>query len=166
MLESEVFKPVVLWLLDPEQEPIPAAQVSKALDVLESWLVRRMLVRATTKSTHQIAAELVTQLRKVRAALGRRRRRGLLRRPVGRQPLLARRQRSHSGTATLLAYQRLRRGRAPHGAGGDRGPPSRLARRRRRPGGERVARGKFHIEHVMPRKWQAHWPLPATALAS
>jgi hypothetical protein len=26
-------------------------------------------------------------------------------------------------------------------------------------GGERVARGKFAIEHVMPRKWQTHWPL-------
>jgi hypothetical protein len=30
-------------------------------------------------------------------------------------------------------------------------------------GGERVARGKYHIEHVMPRKWQAHWPSPAGA---
>src|SRR5207248_1147705 len=28
-------------------------------------------------------------------------------------------------------------------------------------GGERVARGKYHIEHVMPRKWQGAWPLPA-----
>ena len=27
-------------------------------------------------------------------------------------------------------------------------------------GGERVTRGKLHIEHVMPRKWDAHWPLP------
>jgi hypothetical protein len=26
-------------------------------------------------------------------------------------------------------------------------------------GGERVPRGKFVIEHVMPRKWHAHWPL-------
>ncbi|MDQ3485935.1 MAG: DUF1524 domain-containing protein, partial [Actinomycetota bacterium] len=28
-------------------------------------------------------------------------------------------------------------------------------------GGERVGRGKYHIEHVMPRKWQMNWPLPA-----
>src|SRR5206468_1335713 len=27
-------------------------------------------------------------------------------------------------------------------------------------GGERVARGKLHIEHVMPRKWELHWPDP------
>ncbi len=25
---------------------------------------------------------------------------------------------------------------------------------------ERVVRGKFAIEHVMPRKWQVHWALP------
>ena len=26
-------------------------------------------------------------------------------------------------------------------------------------GDERVARGSYAIEHVMPRKWLAHWPL-------
>jgi hypothetical protein len=25
-------------------------------------------------------------------------------------------------------------------------------------GGERVTRGRYAIEHIMPRKWQAHWP--------
>jgi hypothetical protein len=49
-LESEVFKPLILFLLDPEQEPFGEHQLTKALEVVESWLVRRMLVRATTKS--------------------------------------------------------------------------------------------------------------------
>jgi hypothetical protein len=26
-------------------------------------------------------------------------------------------------------------------------------------GGERIARGKYHIEHIMPRSWMEHWPL-------
>lgn len=26
-------------------------------------------------------------------------------------------------------------------------------------GGERVSRAKLAIEHVMPRKWQQHWPV-------
>ncbi|MCW2654272.1 MAG: hypothetical protein JWR32_5248 [Mycobacterium sp.] len=63
-LESEVFKPVVLWLFDPEQDPVPQDQVRKALEVLESWLVRRMLVRAVTNAYNQIAADVVTQLLK------------------------------------------------------------------------------------------------------
>jgi hypothetical protein len=40
--ESEVVKPLLLLLLDPEDEMIPAQQLTKALDVAESWLVRRL----------------------------------------------------------------------------------------------------------------------------
>ena len=50
VLESEVIKPLVLHLLDPELAPVPEGQLIKALDAIESWMVRRMLVRATTKS--------------------------------------------------------------------------------------------------------------------
>src|SRR5262249_43937224 len=64
VLESEVIKPLVLYLLDPEQLAIPEAQLVKALDVVESWMVRRMLVRATTKGYNQIVAELVALLHK------------------------------------------------------------------------------------------------------
>ena len=32
-------------------------------------------------------------------------------------------------------------------------------------GGERVTRGSFHIEHVMPQKWVVHWALPVGARA-
>ena len=54
VLEREIVKPLVLYLLDPQQQPIPTAQFHKALDVVESWMVRRMLVRATTKSYGQV----------------------------------------------------------------------------------------------------------------
>lgn len=57
VLESEVIKPLVLYLLDPKEPPIPDVQFVKALDVVESWMVRRMLVRATTKNYNQIVAE-------------------------------------------------------------------------------------------------------------
>src|SRR4051812_23144967 len=63
-LESEVFKPLILLLLDPEQPPVPDEQLRKALDALESWLVRRMLVRATTNSYTQVSAELINQVLK------------------------------------------------------------------------------------------------------
>jgi hypothetical protein len=47
VLESEVIKPLVLDLLDPEQTAISPTQLAKALAVVESWMVRRMLVRAS-----------------------------------------------------------------------------------------------------------------------
>jgi Protein of unknown function DUF262 len=50
IMQSEVVKPLVLFLYDPDEAAIPDDQLTKALDVAESWLVRRMLVRATSKS--------------------------------------------------------------------------------------------------------------------
>ena len=67
VLESEVIKPLVLWLLDQEQPSVPEAQLAKALDVIESWMVRRMLVRATTKNYNQVVAELIALFRRIAA---------------------------------------------------------------------------------------------------
>ena len=159
VLESEVFKPVVLWLLDPEQDEIPQGQLLKALEVLESWLVRRMLVRAVTNAYNQIAAELVTQLRK-----GERERAGdVLEGFLAGQTVNSRYwpddEEVAQELANLVAYRRLRRGRlrmvleaVEDYRRGWHGIAEGL-------GGERVARGKYHIEHVMPRKWQVNWPL-------
>ncbi|MCF8477652.1 MAG: DUF262 domain-containing protein [Pseudolabrys sp.] len=64
VLESEVVKPIILCLLDPVEGPIPQPQLYKALDAIESWMVRRMLVRATTKNYNQVVAELIAGVRK------------------------------------------------------------------------------------------------------
>ena len=42
---------------------MPETEIEAALDVLESWLTRRMLVRATSKSYNKIMAEVVTAIR-------------------------------------------------------------------------------------------------------
>lgn len=52
-LESEVIKPVLLALLDHKAGSLPREQIDASLDVLESWLARRMLIRATVKSVQQ-----------------------------------------------------------------------------------------------------------------
>lgn len=164
-LESEVFKPVVLWLYDPELQPVPQGQQAKVLEVLESWMVRRMLVRATTNSYTQIAAELVTQLRK-----GERNEAGaVVEGFFAGQTVGSRYWPDDTELANelidLLAYQRLRRSRlrmvleaVEDHRRGWKGAAEGL-------GGERVARGKFHIEHVLPRKWQPHWKIDGNAVA-
>ncbi len=159
VLESEVIKPLVVWLLDPEQPTVPGAQLVKSLDVIESWMVRRMLVRATTKGYNKVVADLV--------ALARRSDRKSIGDHI--ETYLA----SQSGSsqywpddaelrdelASLLAYRRLGRGRLrmvleaieDHKRGWKDGKAGL--------GNERVARGNLAIEHVMPRKWASHWPL-------
>jgi hypothetical protein len=160
VLESEVIKPLVLYLLDPEDTPIPPDQLLKALDVLESWMVRRMLVRATTKNYNQVVAELIAQLRK-----GERTNAGDTIESVFAGQTSSSRywpddNEVRTELRTLMAYRRLGRGRLrmileaiEDHLRGWHGEQAGL-------GGERVTRGSFHIEHVMPRKWVSNWPLP------
>jgi hypothetical protein len=163
VMESEVIKPLVLFLLDPDDTVIPDAQLTKALEVIESWLVRRMLVRATSKSYAQVVAELIAQVRKnSRDQAGN---------------VIERYLRQQSATnwywpddvqvrnelRAFPAYRRLSRARArmvleaveDHERGWH-GTAKGL-------GGERVARGIYTIEHILPRKWKDHWPLPEGA---
>ncbi|MCS6292533.1 MAG: DUF262 domain-containing protein [Nitrospira sp.] len=159
VLESEVIKPLVLCLLDPEQAQIPAPQFVKALDVVESWMVRRMLVRATTKSYSQVMADLISQVRKA----SREKAGDVIESYLAGQSVASRYWPDDNEILEelreLLAYRRLGRGRlrmvleaVEDHLRGWRGGAVGL-------GGERVARGKYAIEHVMPRKWIAHWPL-------
>jgi hypothetical protein len=159
VLESEVIKPLVLCMLDPQEPAIPEAQIAKALGVVESWMVRRMLVRATTKAYNQIVAEMIAVIRGTgRSAAG-----------DTIEKFLASQNVTHrywpddaeltSELTALQAYRRIGRGRLrmvleaveDHLRGWRAGQPA--------IGGERVARSTLAIEHVMPRKWQSHWPL-------
>jgi len=166
VLESEVVKPFVLFLLDPDDAPVPTAQLGKALDCVESWLVRRMLVRATSKSYTQVFADLITHVRKTGRDVAGEAVEDYLAKQQGANwywPDNAELMRELEG---LAAYRRLSRGRVrmvleavEDYERGWREGASGL-------GGERVARGKYAIEHVMPQKWHSHWALPAAVLAS
>lgn len=159
VLESEVVKPLVLFLLDPDQPAVPSPQLDKVFAVVESWMVRRMLVRATTKNYNQVFAEMVGLLRKS----DRTRPGDVVERFLAAQKSASRYwpddDEVREELDTLLAYRRLGRGRLrmvleaieDYKRGWHDGKSAL--------GGERVARGKYAIEHVMPRKWTSHWPL-------
>jgi hypothetical protein len=159
VLESEVVKPLLLHLLDPAKPAIESVQLEKALSVVEGWMVRRMLVRATSKSYTQIVAEMISML-----DADQRPRAG----DALEQFLMGQRSASRywpddaevvDQLQTLVAYRVVGRGRLrmlleaceDHLRGWRDG--------RQGLGGERVARGAYAIEHVMPRKWEHHWPV-------
>ena len=157
VLESEVIKPLLLCILDPEVTAVPDGQLSKALNVVESWMVRRMLVRATAKNYNQAVAELVKVVRSSsRQSVG-----DTIEQFIAKQTVDSRYwpddSELRSDLSELLAYRRLRRSRLrmifesiEDHLRGWHGEKIGL-------GGERVARGTLAIEHVMPRKWAAHW---------
>lgn len=165
VLESEVIKPLVLWLLDPEQSALPPAQLTRALDVIESWLVRRMLVRATSKSYSKVVADMIRTLR----AAERGRAGDVLLRFLSDQTAEGLYwpddDEVRSELRELPAYRRLSRARLrlvleaieDHRRGWRDGKDGL--------GGQRVARGRYAIEHILPRKWETHWPVASTGQA-
>jgi hypothetical protein len=159
-LESEVIKPVLLALLDHKSGPLPRKQIDTALDVLDSWLTRRMLIRATAKNYNKLMAEVVSVIRNA---------------PIDQVGETVREyfssQRSEVAywpddeevrreLEMMPAYRKLSRARLrmvleaieDHWRGWIPGQVS--------VAGMRIRRGSYAIEHLMPQAWAKHWPLP------
>lgn len=162
-LESEVIKPVLLALLDHKSGQLPAGEVSETLDVLESWLTRRMLVRATSKSYSKLFAEVVSVIRN--AAAGRvsdtiREYFASQRAEAAYWPDDAEVRRE---LAAMPVYRKVSRARLrmvlesieDHWRGWVPGGTSAA--------GMRIRRASYAIEHVMPQSWSKHWALPQGA---
>lgn len=160
VLESEVIKPLVLHLLDPELTPIPDLQLKKAIESLESWMVRRMLVRATTKNYNKVVSELIGQLQKGDRLTAGDQITAFLAGQTSASRYWPDDNEIRQELQVLPAYRRLGRGRLrmvleaieDHQRGFRDGKTGL--------GGQRVTRGKLAIEHIMPRKWALHWKLP------
>ncbi|MBM6404617.1 DUF262 domain-containing protein [Phycicoccus sp. CSK15P-2] len=148
----ELLKPAMIWLYDPELE-LPTDVADEVLAMLESWMVRRQIVRLTSADLGRIVADMIKRHRQT---------------PPGE---LVDRVRSHltqlnaSSTywpgdeevrqhlQTEQAYSRYTRGRLrmyleaveDHLRGTH--------------GYQQVARVGYPIEHVLPQKWQTSWPV-------
>jgi hypothetical protein len=61
VMETTTAYPVLLWLYGPQGLEDPA-ELDKSVGVIESWLVRRMLVRATTKNYNAVFLALLKTL--------------------------------------------------------------------------------------------------------
>jgi hypothetical protein len=53
-------------LTDPDEVEIPKETLDQCFAVIESWLVRRLLVRATTKSYNKIIPDVILGLKQNR----------------------------------------------------------------------------------------------------
>jgi hypothetical protein len=163
VLESEVIKPLILHLLDPEQQEVPETQFTKALDVVESWMVRRMLVRATAKAYNKLVSDMIRLARNSNRADVGDVIESFLKNQKGDSQYWPDDNEVRNTLKELPVYRRLSRGRLrmvleaieDHRRGWKDG--------RAALGGERVARGAYAIEHIMPRKWDTHWERPDNA---
>jgi hypothetical protein len=160
-LESEVFKPILIWLTDPALPEVPQDQFEKALESIESWYVRRVSVRAGgpggSKAYNSVAVALLNDIRSGdRSQVGDLVERFLASRSSqndywpGDEEL-------RNVIPTINIYRQARRARLrmtleaieDHLRGFDN--PKSLAE-------QRISRGTCSIEHVLPQEWQSSWP--------
>jgi hypothetical protein len=157
-----VFKPLVIHLLDPLLEPVPEVELRRAVESVESWLVRRTLVRAGSGANARLAADLVRELldNDARQEAGLVVQQFLAEQDLGSTywpsddevraflPTFPIYRRFRRGVVRMVleAIEDHRRGWVGDNVGW---------------GGQRVVRGSLAIEHVMPQHWGRHWPLAA-----
>jgi hypothetical protein len=159
VMESEIVKPLVLFLIDPNDSQVPQDQLIKALDVIESWLVRRMLVRVTSKSYSQVVAELIQYVRKKGRFKAGDCMEDYLRKQTANNWYWPDDNEVRSDLMHLPAYKKLSKARVrmileavEDYERGWRGQDSLLDH-------TRVARKHCEIEHIMPQSWQENWSL-------
>ena len=160
VMETSVARPLLLEVLNPRKEAIPNYQLIKFLDVIESWLVRRFLARATSKGYNKVFVDAISIVQKNRLNAG-----DALESFFAAQSNFTTYwpddQDLRSSLKTMPFYNKFGKGRQRmvlealedylRGWVGTSESAS----------GTRVKRGTFQIEHVMPQSWQSNWPLPA-----
>lgn len=148
----ELLKPLLIWLHDPELA-IPDDVAADVITACESWLMRRLMLRLTSADLGRIVADLI---RTHRAA------------PVDE---LGTRVRQHlTGLSSASTYwpgdEEIRAGlRTENVYRRFSRPRARMLleavedAQRSHFDSPPVPRRGYHIEHVLPQKWEAHWPV-------
>ena len=160
-MDTETVKPVLLHLLDPSLPEVPGSEIEKALNAIESWLVRRAVIRATSKNFNKMFPQLVRDLMDNDRSTAGTFVESFLRQQTADSMYWPDDATVRKHLATLGIYSTLTRSRLRMILEG-------IEDEIRNPAGEHAAtpqqwceRGRLQVEHVMPTSWKANWPLGA-----
>ncbi len=149
-MDTGVVTPVVLWLLRWPVETLPIDQRDKALNALESWLVRRALCRLTSKDINRLTLDLLKELQANPIEVAG---------DVAEALLLNQRAESRfwpddSAVVTALANEPLYKSQVRSRL---RMVLEALEDQRRTDRCEGACPHNLTIEHIMPQAWREHW---------
>lgn len=158
-MDTETVKPVLLHLIDPALPAVPEDEVERALSALESWLVRRAVIRATSKNFNKMFPQLVGELMASSRATAGTYVENFLKKQIVDSLYWPDDQTVRNHLTSMGIYNSLTRSRLRMVLEG-------IEDEIRNPAGQHVAtpqqwceRGRLQVEHVMPRSWKANWPL-------
>lgn len=148
----ELLKPVLLWLHDPELD-MPGPVADEVIAVTESWIVRRLMARLPSADLGRVVADLIRTHRVIPPELLAERVTAYLTNLTASSTYWPGDEEIRRTLATENAYRRFPRARLrmlleaveDHRRGQYNYPP--------------VRRRGYHIEHVLPQKWETSWPV-------
>jgi len=156
-LDSEIARPLLIWLDEPEQDDMPREIKDEVLAILESWFVRRALVKAPAQGTNRLLVDLLQHLSKQPLAdIAQATRQYLIdnHTVIGFWPGDDEVRQVLESNPAFTRYVRARLRMILEALEDEmRGYPDghKLAM-------SPVVRGKGTVEHIMPQNWQRHWP--------
>ncbi len=154
-IEAGVSTPVLLWLFSQPRDVLDPSRLELSLSALESFLVRRMLCRMTTKNYNELFLELLARLTAADPAVADDVLVGYLAEQTADSRVWPDDQTFESALLDMPLYRLLTRGRLRMVLEAlEDAARSALAEE------AHVQRGTLTIEHVLPQKWREHWPLP------
>ena len=142
-----------MWLLSHPDAELPEARLHRSLRAIESYLVRRMVGRMTTKDYNRTFLELLSQLEDAGAASADETVVRFLGEQTADSRLWPSDRRLEEDFLTLPIYPLLTRGRLRLVLEGIE------AELRTSKAEAPIAPKGLTIEHVMPQQWRDHWPL-------
>jgi hypothetical protein len=155
VIDARVLTPLLLWVFSWGPDELEPERRTSLLVAIESYLVRRMINRLTTKQYNLMFLDLLKVLVAAGPAAADEVVIGFLARQTAESRAWPTDADLRQAMLDLPAYKLLSRGRlrmALEALEDDhRGPRSE---------DEFVTRGRLTVEHVMPQAWEAQWPLP------
>lgn len=153
VMDAGVTTPVIMWLFSNRSE-LGQQKLHRALGAMESYLLRRMICRMTTKDYNKLFLELMVELNNGSVGEADEIISPFLSSQTADSRLWPTDAQIKQAVLSLPLYQLLTRGRLRVVLEGIED-----ALRSPKTEEEHVRRGVLTIEHVMPQGWREHWPL-------
>lgn len=154
-LDLATFNPLLLLLFGLDEQILTPTDRRRALSAIESWLVRRAILGASTKDYNKIVPQTIRKVRSniANPADGVVTQLATAEGPTRRWPTD---EEVRNELVTVPLYKRLTKGRL-------RMLLAAIENHLRSHMAERLEEtGALHIEHVLPQDWGRYWALPGT----
>jgi hypothetical protein len=150
--DSELLKPLLIWLHEPGRD-LPADVITRVASIVESWLVRRQLVRLNVGDMGRIVADIIRTHESTPPAELADSIEGYVSRLNVTSTYWPGDDEVRKTLRTALVFRRFKKARlrmlleAIEDA------------HRRGTNQPQVPRRGYPIEHILPQKWRDHWPV-------